>query len=116
VDRFDRQVRLAEVGPEGQARIESARVSVGLDGFAAEVAARYLAGAGVSNLCVRDAAASHAAHAIHPGVEVTVDAVLPRDSRALSFDLRDPACREICRGAHAALRALRAALSGDKHN
>jgi hypothetical protein len=110
VERFDRQVRLAEIGAAGQARISGALISVGLDDLATDIAVRYLAGAGVRGVRVRDVALAEGARAIAPGIRVEVDPALPVDAEALAFDIRDPTCRDICRGAHAALRALRAAL------
>ena len=110
MERFDRQVRLAEIGSSGQVRISSKLVSVGLEPDAADIAARYLAGAGVRGVRVRDATMAEGARAIAPGIRVDVDPALPIDTEALAFDIRDPTCRDICRGAHAALRALRAAL------
>jgi hypothetical protein len=110
VDRHDRQIRLAEIGAAGQARIASTLVPIGLDGAAADVAARYLAGAGVEGVRVRDATLAAGARALEPTVRIEVDPALPAETEARAFDLRDPACRDVCVGAHAALRALRAAL------
>jgi hypothetical protein len=112
MDRYGRQVRLAEVGAAGQARIERARVDVRVDGLAADVAARYLAGAGVGCVCVRGQALAEAARAIAPGVRVDIDPTLAPADQAMAFDLRDPCARDLARGAHAALCALRAVLEG----
>jgi hypothetical protein len=112
MDRHSRQIRLAEVGPAGQARIAQAVVDVRLDGPAADVAARYLAGAGVARVRVRDARLAHGASALAPGVQVDVDPSLPVDGDAGAVDLRDAACRDLARGARFALRALRTALEG----
>jgi hypothetical protein len=115
MDRHARQAKLADVGPAGQARIARAIVSVGLDGFAAEVAARYLAGAGVACVRLRDAALAGGARAIDPGVRVEVDPSLGVDTadaagETAAAGIRDPAAADFGRGARAALRALRAAL------
>lgn len=110
MERFDRQVRLAEIGAAGQARISGGLISIGLDGPATDIAARYLAGAGVRGVRVRDIAFANGARALMPGIRIEVEPALPDDAEALAFDIRDPTCRDICRGAHAALRALRAAL------
>jgi hypothetical protein len=114
MDRYDQQVRLQEIGAAGQARIARALVNVGLDGTAADVAARYLAGAGVAGVRIRDASFAEGARAIEPGMRVEVDRGLAIDVEARAFDLRDPACRDICVGAHAALRALRCAVGVDE--
>jgi hypothetical protein len=47
VRRYSRQIALPEVGSEGQARILAARIALVGHGLAIEVAARYLAAAGV---------------------------------------------------------------------
>jgi len=82
-----RQARLAEVGLEGQARIEASRVAVEGDADARQVAEEYLARAG--------AGAGRGA----PTVTVRCERL------ALS-----PGPREVASGALAALVALRAAL------
>jgi hypothetical protein len=114
MDRHARQARLAEVGAAGQARIGRAVVDVRLDGFAADVAARYLAGAGVAAVRVRDSALGAGARALDARVRIDVDASLAvaADSDGGASDLRDPAAREFARGAREALRALRVALHG----
>ncbi|MDP9001715.1 MAG: hypothetical protein M3O46_16570 [Myxococcota bacterium] len=113
MDQHCRQTKLTEVGGTGQARIARARVDVRLDGAAADVAARYLAGAGVAGVRVRDRALAEAARTIAPGIHVDVDPTLRVEVEVEDFGLRDPACRDLARGAHAALRALRAALEED---
>ena len=111
MDRHARQAKLPEVGAAGQQRIAQALVDVCLEGPAADIAARYVAGAGVAGVRVRDAALADGARAIAPALLVEVDPALPLDvSEGGGFDLRDAACRDLARGAHAALRALRAAL------
>jgi hypothetical protein len=110
VHRYDRQTKLAEVGSVGQARIARCLVEVRLDGAAADVAARYLGGAGVAGVRVRDAAVAEAARAIAPTLIIEVDPALAVDSEGEAFDLRDPACRDLARGACAALSVIRAVL------
>lgn len=110
VDRYARQAKLAEVGAAGQGRIARTVVDVRLAGGAADVAVRYLAGAGVSVLRVRDEALAEKARAIAPAVVVEIDPTLPQQSDGDTFDLRDPVCREVASGASAALRALKAAI------
>lgn len=110
--RHARQVRLAGVGEHGQARITRARADVGLDGLAADVAARYLAGAGVGCVRVREASLGEGARALDAAVRVEVTPGLPDSPEAqAAVDLRDPVAREAARGALLALRVLRAALA-----
>jgi hypothetical protein len=47
LNRFTRQIRLAEVGEGGQAKLSAARVALRTDGFARDVEEAYLRGAGV---------------------------------------------------------------------
>jgi hypothetical protein len=81
----NRQVRLAEVGPEGQARLEAATAPVRHDGLAGLVEERYLRGAGVRT--TRE-----------PG------------SLPLPFDVTDPAAESVARGAYGALVSIRKIL------
>jgi molybdopterin/thiamine biosynthesis adenylyltransferase len=110
--RHGRQVRLVEVGDAGQARIANASVEIRLDGGAADAAARYLAGAGVSRICVRDAGLADVIRAIDPAVQVVVDERLAPEAAVAVIPLRDPAARDLARGALFALGALRDALDG----
>lgn len=50
--RYTRQVRLPEVGTEGQERLGQAAVSLASRGLAGEVAVRYVVGAGVGRVAV----------------------------------------------------------------
>jgi hypothetical protein len=54
-DRYARQRAVPAIGPRGQLALAKARVVVDGDQADAELAARYLAGAGVGQLCVADA-------------------------------------------------------------
>lgn len=110
--RNARQARLAGVGPDGQARIARAHVDVPLDGLAADVAARYLAGAGVAGVRVRSAALGEGARAIDARVLVDVDPSIPPDATAATatMGLHDPAAQAVAQGARFALEALRRAL------
>jgi hypothetical protein len=113
MDRHTRQMRLDGVGASGQARIASTRADVGLDGLAADVAARYLAGAGVGGVRVRTEAAAHGARALDADARVEVVDGLPDSPEASAMlDVRDPIARELARGALLALRVLRSALGG----
>jgi hypothetical protein len=104
-------VRLTEVGADGQGRIARAAVDVHGRGLAAQVAARYLAGAGVARLRVADEAVAAAARGIDASVKVDVDASLAGDRADAPSELVDPTARAIGAGALAALRAIREALS-----
>jgi hypothetical protein len=110
MDRHGRQTRLAEVGGAGQARIAAARVAITLEGTAARVAARYLAGAGVGGLRVRSAEIATQARAVDPGVFVEVDAALGQPPPSTRLPLRDPSAEAIALGAFTALAALRGIL------
>jgi len=108
--RHARQIRLPEVGPGGQARVGAATVAVRLDGLAADVAVRYLAGAGFGCIRVRDERLAELARAIDPAVRVEVVPTLAVDGESAEYDLRDATARDVARGARAALVALRSAL------
>lgn len=111
MSRHGRQIALAEVGAAGQARIDTAHVDVGLHGLAAEVAVRYLSGAGVGHLRVVGERLAELARAVDPTVHVEVDTALVADPPAGDpLGLRDPVARDLARGAHHALRALRMAI------
>jgi len=108
--RHTRQVRLAEVGADGQGRIARAAVDVHGHGLAAHVAARYLAGAGVARLRVGDEAVAAAARGIDASVKLDVDASLAVDRADAPAEIADPTARALAAGALAALRAIREAL------
>jgi hypothetical protein len=113
MNRHGRQMRLAGVGPHGQAMIQRARIDVPLSGLAAEVAVRYLAGAGVGLLRVREPRLVEIAKAIDPFTVVEVDARIAASDPPGPFALVDSASREVARGAHFALTGLRAVLGVD---
>jgi hypothetical protein len=108
--RHARQMRLPEIGARGQTRIVGVRVDVAFEGLAAEVAVRYLAGAGIGRVRVRDERLAQVALAIDPSVLVEVDPTLSVAATLGAIDLRDPDARAVARGAHAALLAIRSAL------
>ena len=110
MDRHARQVRLAGVGAEGQARIARTVIDIPLAGLAAEVAARYLAGAGVAALRVEDPVAGDAARAVDSRVKIDVTPGLPPEPFDPPLEIRDPVARSVAVGALVALRALNAAL------
>jgi hypothetical protein len=105
-----RQSRLADVGEAGQARIAASTADVVLDGIAATVCARYLAGCGVGTLRVRDAGLAAVAQCVAPEIKVVVVDDLPAHGDESSWDLQDPVAREVARGAGDALRIVRAVL------
>ncbi|MGO9838493.1 MAG: hypothetical protein ACLP1X_30295 [Polyangiaceae bacterium] len=108
--RHGRQIALAEVGVAGQARIEATRVNLALEGLAAQVAVRYLAGAGVGCLRVPDELLAQAARSVEPNARVEIATALVADSEPEPLSLRDPVARDLARGAHFALRVLRSAI------
>lgn len=112
--RHTRQVRLAEVGADGQGRIARAAVDVHGRGLAAQVAARYLTGAGVSRLRVADEATAEAARSVDSSVQVDVDASLAPGRADEPAELRDPTARALGAGALDALRAIQLALGSGK--
>jgi hypothetical protein len=93
--RFTRQVRLAEVGEEGQSRLASAVVRVAGEGLASAVEARYLRGAGVR---VERGGAEPAAE--------------PPPTWLSSLA---PSARAVAAGAYAALTVVRAVVAGEPH-
>jgi hypothetical protein len=115
--RHSRQTRLREIGESGQAKIAAASVEVRGSGVAAEVEARYLAGAGVRELRVGDARVASSAQAIDASLAVVVDASLAsnaddaRDGALSAFGIRDASARAVATGAHRALVSLRRALA-----
>ncbi|AUX45546.1 thiamine biosynthesis protein ThiF [Sorangium cellulosum] len=89
--RYLRQVLLAEIGPEGQARLGAATARVlGRAALEHEVAERYARGAGFG--------------ALAEGA-IDVDALAPRELVAA------PSARAVLAGARAALAEMRAALA-----
>ncbi|HEY1697425.1 MAG TPA: hypothetical protein VGG39_34925 [Polyangiaceae bacterium] len=113
-ERHGRQSRLAGIGAEGQARIGRTSVEVRLGGLAGEVAARYLAGAGVGGLTVPSEAVAAAARAVDGRVPVEVDGGAtssPVHGPAHASEvLEDAAAAEVLEGARFALRAIKRAL------
>ncbi len=114
MDRHARQVLLADVGPTGQRRIAGAIADVRSVGLAGEVAARYLAGAGVGLLRVREPALVAAAAEVDPSVRAELVAELAEGAPAPSppGGFHDAAAGDVARGALEALALLRRALEG----
>ncbi len=88
--RYTRQIRLPEIGEEGQARLGAATIAPSGQGEARTVEATYLRLAGIGT--VRD------------------DEVGALDVDVASLGVRDPAARDVAEGALRALAAIRGAL------
>jgi hypothetical protein len=86
--RYMRQIRLAEVGEAGQARLVEAKVGLASRGYAREIEERYLRAAGIEPSGDRS-----------PELSAEV------------LGLRNPAAREVGEGAFHALLAFRRALA-----
>lgn len=86
MNRHTRQIRLAEVGESGQARIAAARPALHTRGYAAEIERRYLLAAGVAG--------------------VTDGPSKPLDD----FGVQHGAARDVLQGALGALLSLREVL------
>lgn len=101
--RHGRQIRLPEVGEEGQARLEASEVVLGGAGDAREIEATYLRAAGVKVREAHPNASARTRAKAMPEEKTSTDAV-----KALG--IRDPAAREVAEGAMRALVAMRTAL------
>jgi hypothetical protein len=113
--RHTRQVRLAEVGERGQARIANGGVlRIASRGLAGVVAAKYAAGAGVRALRVTSEPAAAAARAVDARVEVEVVPGHPESPGPAWLDGMDPAARAVAAGAYEALLAIRGRLEGEE--
>jgi hypothetical protein len=117
--RHTRQARLAGVGAAGQASLAAAEVSVAGAGLAAEVEARYLAGAGIGAIRVASDGVAEAARALGDSeVRVTIAPELASAAAMKLADLgaSDAAARAVAEGAHRALVAIRTALASGGHS
>lgn len=108
--RHVRQVLLPQIGEAGQARIAAGTAVVASRGFAGDVEARYLAGAGVGALVVADADIAAAARDVDPRVRVEVRAT--EAPASFDFGARDPVAREAALGAWRAVASLRRLVAG----
>lgn len=88
--RFTRQTRLAEIGERGQARLSAAIVPITTAGFAADIEARYLRGAGV--------------------ILATTEGATRSRPPAVDLEIENAEAREVAEGALAALVALKGIL------
>lgn len=113
MNRFTRQIRLAEVGEAGQAKLTAARIEPRTQGFARTVEAMYLRAAGVGGegVAPREGAEGEATVA-RAGAEG--DAAAARTGGAgaspRGLGLQHAAPREVAEGAYAALVAMRRIL------
>jgi hypothetical protein len=105
--RHDRQARLEGVGEVGQRRLAGAVACVAGSGFAAEMAARYLAGAGIGHLRVGSVLVQAAAQAVDPSLDVGVVPTLDVAGPTCPFEWRDPVARDLASGAYLALQIIR---------
>jgi hypothetical protein len=110
--RHSRQMRLAGVGEVGQRRIACAHLALLADGFAGDIATRYLTGAGVGHLSLKDSLLAASARAVDPTVQISVDPSLPVGPTRSGFPLQQRGAIELAIGAHLALELLRQTLEG----
>ena len=104
--RYGRQIRLPEIGEEGQARLEASEVVLGGADDARAVEAMYLRFAGVKVREAHGTASAKAKAKARPDEKVATEAL-----KALG--LRDVAARDVADGAMRALVAMRAILDVD---
>jgi hypothetical protein len=107
--RHQRQMRLPLVGREGQKVLSGIAAVVGATGDEGRVAARYLAGAGVGRITVRDPDVAAAGQRVDASVTIVV-APVAEPAPMQELDELDPAARAVARGARAAAQVLVAAL------
>lgn len=88
--RYTRQIRLAEIGEEGQARLAAASVAPSGEGITRDVETTYLRLAGIGEVRERERGSV--------------------DVEPASLGIRDPAALEVGEGALRALAAIRRAL------
>jgi hypothetical protein len=112
--RHARQVRLAEIGEEGQARIYEATARVSAEGLAATVQARYVAGAGFKAIATAHPIVASAARAVDREVEI-VDGAKGEaaEGEPPAFGIKDPVALEVALGAWRALVQVRRAALHD---
>jgi len=82
VERYSRQIILAEIGPVGQARLLAARVAIVGQGAAAERALAYLAAAGVGTIT-----APVEIHAVVDPSQTDVTVLQPDEGGAAPYDV-----------------------------
>jgi len=101
------------VGDAGQARLAAGVAVVRGDTFAAEVEARYLAGAGVGTLVVTSARVAEAARDVDAAVVVRISEPEGNDLEApRELALESPEALALASGAYRALVRVRELLAG----
>ena len=98
IERYSRQIVLAEVGAEGQMRLGESRVAVVGSGVAAERVVAYLAAAGVGHLAT-DPALHAMADPERPGLHLTPLAPERFDAIVVAAATVDAAARDVVRSA-----------------
>ena len=109
--RHTRQVRLADVGEEGQARLEATTGFVETDGLAGVVEARYLAGAGGGKISTGYEAIGDVARAVDATIQIVAARRAPLGhGEPPAFGVKDPVAMEVALGAWRALAHVRRAI------
>jgi len=85
VERYSRQLILAEIGPRGQERLAAARVAIPARGAAAEHVIAYLAAAGVGTLAIAPEQRA-LVDPDQPGIQVKTLPRHERDDARVGFD------------------------------
>jgi hypothetical protein len=110
-ERHTRQVRLSDVGEEGQARLAATTAVIEDDGLPAAVEARYLAAAGVGRIATASEAIADAARAADGTIQIVNDARVRLGPGAPpAFGIRDEAALGVALGAWRALAHVRRAV------
>ena len=112
--RHSRQVRLVEIGEDGQARLARAVVAVRGAGYAGELEASYLAGAGIGTIRVVDDAQARTVGAMDASVRVERGApARTLESTPLdALEGMDASALDVARGAWRALDTVRRVIAG----
>lgn len=93
--RYERQTRLADIGPGGQAKLCAAKVAIRSQGFARTIERRYVVSSGMTE----------------SATETTVDpSRVDRAADVTALGLRNAPARDVAEGALRALAAIRLAL------
>ena len=96
LSRYSRQMRLRNIGVEGQSALMRRKVALRTCDDAAEVEKLYLARAGVT---------------LAPSVPRETSSEMPSEMPDSAFELHDPTARKFADGAHAALLTIRELVS-----
>jgi hypothetical protein len=103
-------MKLADVGEEGQARIEATTGFVETDDLSGVVEARYLAGAGVGKISTALDAIGEVARAVDATIQIVEARRAPLGhGDPPAFGVRDPVALEVALGAWRALAHVRRA-------